>query len=228
MNYRSFSIALVCVILGVILSWQYTSVYKNSKVGTEQKLRVDNLKDEILLEKKKNEDLRKKLDEIETQKREYEQSMGDKGLIEKNLKNELENARLVSGITDVKGKGIEILLDNNIGFVMDTDILNVINELKASGAQAICVNDERIVAMSEVRKAGNFILINGTQMSRPYVIRAISDPQKVESALKIVGGVVEGIKEAYNIKCTIEKKDDIMIPKIDSSIIKTNYLEIVK
>ena len=48
----------------------------------------------------------------------------------------------------------------------DRHIEELINELKASDVQAISVNDERVVAMSEIRKAGNYIMVNGTNLFR--------------------------------------------------------------
>lgn len=228
MNFRNFSITLVCVILGIIIAWQYNSIISNDKVKSQQSLRLDTLKDDILMEKKKNEAMRKSIDDLQAQKKEFEETMGNRGLIEEGLKKELELARIVAGLTDVKGKGIIVSLDDSSSSeVADSDILTLINELKASDAQAISVNNERIVALSEVRKAGNYVVVNGKQMTRPYVIRAISDPSRLENSLKILGGVAENW-EYLKLKYSIEKKEEIFIPKVDISLLKTNNLEIVK
>lgn len=228
MNFRNLSITLICIILGLILSWQFKSINKNNEMKNLQNVRLESLKDEILFEKKRNEDLRKKLDELEASREKYEAALDNRGLIEENLKKELESARIVAGLTDVRGKGLEVTLyDDGISQVTDADIMNLVNELKASEAQAISVNNERIVALSEIRKGGNYIVINGRQITRPYVIRAIAEPARLENALNIVGGVVDNLSY-YKIKHSLEKKDEILIPKVDISRIKTNYLEIVK
>jgi uncharacterized protein YlxW (UPF0749 family) len=229
MNSKNFAITLVCLTLGVILAWQYKSIYNNNKMKSQQNVRLETLKDEIIIEKKKNEDLREKVDELEIQKNKYMEAMGNRGLIEENLKNELNYARIISGLTDVKGQGIVLTLDNSsFSDVSDTDLMTITNELKASEAQAISINDQRIVALSEIRNAGNYIVVNGVQITRPYVIKAIADPTKLENALNIIGGVAENFRDYLKIQYTLEKKDEILIPKVDSSFIKTNYLEIVK
>lgn len=228
MNFKNFSITLVCIILGIIIAWQYKSIIANNKLKSTQNVRVDSLKDDIIMEKKKNEDMRKSIDDLQTQKKEYEATMGNKGLIEDNLKKDLEIARIIAGLTDVKGKGVLITLDDSKECeVQDSDILTLLNELKASEAQAISVNNERIIAASEVRKAGSYVVVNGKQLTRPYVIRAIADPSKLDNALRILGGVAENW-EVIKLKYSIEKKDEIYIPKVDISLIKTNNLEIVK
>jgi uncharacterized protein YlxW (UPF0749 family) len=165
---------------------------------------------------------------LEEQRRQYEKDVGNKGLIEDNLKKELAIARLIAGLTDVKGSGVMVTLDNTTtGQVTDADILLVINELRASEAQAISVNNHRIISTSEIRKGGNFISVNGRLITRPYEIKAIADPIKLENSLNMVGGVAETLN-FYNIRFTIEKNDLIMIPKVDSLVIRTNYLEVVE
>jgi leucyl-tRNA synthetase len=98
-------------------------------------------------------------------------------------------------------------------------------ELKAAEAQAISIEDERIVAMSEIKKAGDYIVVNGKQMLSPFTIKAIADPQKLENSMTMLGGIVEEL-EFFSMKVTIEKKDNIIIPKVrdDGSVLKYDLL----
>jgi uncharacterized protein YlxW (UPF0749 family) len=220
-NIKGISITVVSIILGVILAIQYKSIHINSQNQKNQNVRLEDLKDEIISEQRNNDSLREKIQELEEQRRQYERDMGNRGLIEENLKRELQIARLVSGLTNVTGRGIVITLT---GPVTDGDILSVINELRASEAQAISVNGHRIIATSEVRKGGNFIVVNGEQIARPYEIKAIGEPDNLVNALNMVGGVTETLS-FYNIRYTIEKKEELYISKVDSRVIKTNYLQ---
>jgi len=225
--YRNIAITLVCVILGFMLSWQYNSLNHNQQAASSERKRAEDLKDELITEKKKNDDLRKRNEELEKEVMEYENARGDSNKTVEKLKQELERVRIIAGLVGVKGRGIIITIDNNgNATVNDTDILDVINELRASDAQAISVNDERIVAMSEVRFAGSYIMINGRQMRAPFVIKAIADPDKVESALKMIGGVLEKLEVAYQLKVSVKTSDNIIIPKVrdDGTVIRTNLL----
>jgi len=223
---RNTSITIVCIILGIILAWQYKSISYNQQTSSVQNERVDEVKDELIMEKKDNDDLKKRLDELVKQNQQYESTRGNIDEQAKLLSQELERARIIAGLTDVKGKGVIITIDKSDFLnVDDSDILNVLNELKASEAQAISVNDERIVAMSEVRVAGKYIMINGQQMLPPFTIKAIADPEKLEYSLKMIGGVVEKL-EAYQLKVDVEKSDNIEIPKVrdDGSVLKVDML----
>ncbi|MCR4435588.1 MAG: DUF881 domain-containing protein [Clostridiales bacterium] len=224
MKNRNIAITLACIILGLMLAWQFKSITYNSKMASLENKREDELKDLLIAEKKKTEELSKRNAELEKENRDYENARGDDTKTVENLKKELERARIIAGLVDVKGKGLTITIDNSDTVnVDDTDILSVLNELRASDAQAISVNDERIVATSEVRVAGRYIMVNNKQMLAPFVIKAIAEPDKVERALKMVGGVLERL-EAYQLKVNIKQEESILIPRLDSSVIKTNLL----
>ena len=118
--------------------------------------------------------------------------------------------------------------------VEEGDILDIINELRAIGAQEISVNEERVVATTEVRQVGNYedgtyIVINGVRMKPPFVIKAISDPEKIERSLTMIGGVVEKL-EKFGLKISIKQHDNIIIPKVrdDGSVLKYDMLTPVK
>ncbi len=120
---------------------------------------------------------------------------------------ELSNARFLAGLTPVQGPGVVVTLrDSKKSFpampngvappsiIHDTDINQVVNELKAAGAEAIAVNDQRLIATSSVRTAGATVLINFVPTAPPYVIRAIGDPKTLASAMSLPGGVASQLK----------------------------------
>jgi uncharacterized protein YlxW (UPF0749 family) len=227
---RSISITIVCIILGILLATQYKSIYNIKKNASFENKRIEDVKDEYIREKRTNEDLKKRNEELEKQNLEFENIRGNDNNTVQILKKELEAARIIAGLTQVKGKGVVITInDSEVVKVEDIDILNVLNELRASDAQAISINDERIIATSEVREAGKYIMVNSRQMLAPFVIKAIADPEKLEHSLKMIGGVIEKL-EVYQLEVAVEKSDNIMIPKVrdDGSVIKTDMLTSVK
>lgn len=228
--YRNIAITLVCIILGTMLAWQYKSIHFNQKAASMDNKRAEDLTDELIRERRSNEELKNRNNELEKANKEFENARGEVDKTSELIKTELDRARIIAGLTEVKGKGIVVSLENSeITEVYDTDILDVINELRASDAQAISVNDERIIATSEVRVGGSYILINRRQNLSPFVIKAIADPDKLENSLKMLGGVIERLK-ANQLKVSITKSDNIIIPKVrdDGSVIKINLLTPVK
>jgi uncharacterized protein YlxW (UPF0749 family) len=228
---KTLSITLICMLLGLTLAWQYQSVRNNQQVETLQQKREDELIAQLLREKENTENLRKKYDELSNENRKYENSFGDLNDSTKRLQESLDKVRMITGLTSVKGKGVVVTFskeDADSGLIRDENILDVLNELRASDAQAIAINDERIVAMSEVRIAGSYIVVNGKQMVAPFVIKVIADPSNVENALNMMNGVVERLQFVYQMDVKVEKPDSITIPKVREEVIKTNLLNLVE
>lgn len=223
---RNIALTLVCILLGVMLAWQYKSINYNQSVLSLQNKRVDELKDDYIKLQKQKNDLQDALKKIEEENQTYEKVKAGDSEAAKQIQESLKKARIFAGLTDVKGKGIIVTLENNgYLYVEDIDIMNVVNELRASGAQAISVNDERIVAMSEIREAGQYIMINGKQMVSPFTIKAISDPENLEHSLTLIGGVLDGLKE-IQLKVDVKKSDNVEISRFvdDGTTIRTDLL----
>jgi uncharacterized protein YlxW (UPF0749 family) len=223
---RSIAITAICVLLGMIMAWQYKSIDYNQREKSLERKSLEELKDELIREQRNNENLSIRNAELEKENKEYENSKGDVTKETQILKNELERTRIIAGFVDVKGKGVIITLDNDLADVTESNLLNVVNELRASDTQAISINDERIVGSSEIREAGRkYIMINGKQMRPPFVIKAIANPDKLERALLLLGGVLDSLQD-LQIKVDIKKDDNIIIKKVrdDGSVIKSDLL----
>lgn len=221
---RNIAITLICIILGVMMAWQYKSINYNQSLALFQNKRADELKEDLITLQNTVIDLRNRLQELKDENKELENARVGSDDAARKLKENLEKARVFAGLTDVKGKGIIVTLDDNtLVYVEEEDILDVVNELRAAGAQAISVNEERIVATSEVREAGNYIMVNQVKMQAPFVVKAISDPDKLERSLKIPNGVIENL-EALQLQVNVKKADNIVIPKVRDELVKYDLL----
>lgn len=227
---RNVAMMFVCIILGIMLSLQYKSINYNQSIASFENKRLDELKDELITLQNQKNSLQERLQELEQENQTYAKVKAGDSEAAQQIQNNLQKARIFAGLETVKGRGIIINLDNNgLVLVKDYDILNLVNELRASGAQAISVNDERIVAMTEIREAGQYIVINGKQMSAPFVIKAIADPDELDRSLSLMGGVVEGLMEDM-LNVSIKKADEVVINKFidDGTTIKTDLLKPVE
>ena len=108
--------------------------------------------------------------------------------------------------------------------VHDADVLSVINELKNAGAEAISINDQRIVPTSSIVCGGNIIEINGEKVGAPFIIKAIGLPEQL-SALTRPGGYLEILKNA-SIEVSLKKSNNITIPKY-TGVISYKYAQSV-
>jgi uncharacterized protein YlxW (UPF0749 family) len=99
----------------------------------------------------------------------------------------------------------------------------LVNDLKLAGAEAISINGERIVNMSDIVEISNtFIKVNGQRILSPYIIKAIGDPTYLESSLLGSGGYAEQLKdEGFSV--VITKSSKVKIDKYNDEI-TTKYM----
>jgi len=223
---RTVSISIVCIILGLALSWQFQSIRNNAKVLSLEIQKKNYLIVKILNEQKNNENLKAKISDLQTQLEKLEKASNS----EENMKilvDEIQNLRTVAGLTEVKGEGVIVSFSKEDSLKLEDDnLLSILNELRVTNAQALAINDQRVIATTEIRKAGVYIMVNGRHLVPPYEIKAIVDPENAESALNMIGGAFEAIRGFVEVK--VEKSDDIVIPKVSEELIKTGKMEPVE
>ncbi len=222
--FKIISLTTVCVVLGVIIAWQFKSVKQNQVLAQYEKKNVNQIIDELLLEKSNNDKLKIRLQELQ---KEVDELKNNENVDEKkvsDLKKQILNARMMAGLETVKGTGIVVIIEQTgLKTIEDYDIEDLINELKATDVQAVSVNDERIVATSEIREAGDYIMINGMQLYPPYTIKAIGDPDNMERSLGLLAGVVQRLKY-YEISVKIEKEQTVVIPGVREDALRIDKL----
>lgn len=225
---NTVSLTLICMIMGITVAWQYKSVYNNKKTATVQSMTLEDLKDKLIIEKKNNDELKSRRDALDKEIREFEAAKGNIDLHKKNIGKEMEKARIIAGLTDVKGSGINITIsvkNTNLAWISSKDLLSIVNVLKAAEANAISINGERLTAMTEISEIGNYIIINGVPMSsdKPFVIKAIFEKQKIDYSVKMLGSIFDKMEEDGYIGVEVEKIDNITIPKIEKNRPSINF-----
>lgn len=129
---------------------------------------------------------------------------------------------VAAGLVGVKGPGLEVVVsdsakplqkgeDPNIAIVHNDDLLRLVNELRSGGAEAVSINDQRLVDTSEITCAGSTILVNQSRITPPFVIRGVGNPETMSAALSLRGGIIEYL-QFYGIQVSISKKTEVLIP----------------
>jgi len=214
------ALTAICMVLGIIIGVQYNTVKKQNDSSELQ--RASELSASLQKTKAEKEKLEEQLKEKEETLNEYEKALGDEGKGISALKKELDLIRQYGGFTDVKGRGITLSLndnrnavknggDTNAYLVHAEDILSIINECNASGAEAVSINGQRIIGISSVRCAGAIVNINGVRVAAPFVFQVIGDPTVLESALRFPGGVIDSLSP-WGIEISIKQGNEIQVP----------------
>ena len=230
----SLVLGIMCFALTLGIIVQLRTV-KNTNTTVSQNYEENNLRAEVLKYKEKYENKYKELEkaqaELESVREKATQNNGELEEAEAQIKQ----ANKINGTTEVKGPGIIITLTDgksipttlnpNDLIVHYLDILSVVNELKNAGAEAISVNDQRIVNTTGISCSGNIIDINGERVGSPFVIKAIGLPEYLAN-LSRPGGYLEKMKED-GVDVKTEKSNSVTIPKY-TGVITFKYLKNVE
>ena len=198
----------VCAIIGFILAVQFRQVRDSQATVPNQRL----------------EEVSGRLIQVEEERDELANQLE----ILQHETNSAANHELISElkiqacVTALQGEGIVVKMDDstrvaksgenpNLYLIHDDDLLRVINELKAAGAEAISINGQRLIATSEIRCAGPTLSVNNVRSSPPYEIHAVGDKKSLENAITMRGGVAETLK-VWGIQLEVTASDDVYIP----------------
>ncbi|QRN84952.1 DUF881 domain-containing protein [Clostridia bacterium] len=135
---------------------------------------------------------------------------------------EIDSIHVFNGDVETEGPGVEIVFTGEIPLVAN-EILDVVNELYNSGAEAVSINGKRLTSRTHLNQIatdfGYDIRLDKMLISYPLTIQAIGDSHGLYTGLTIIGGIVDKLN-SYSIFPTISSRDNIVI---DASMDKDNY-----
>jgi uncharacterized protein YlxW (UPF0749 family) len=218
-------LSLVLLVLGFMIAFSYniTNNERTADINKNSWEKEYQLRKQLIEQEEKNRKLQQEILEKQEKITNIEKELAQEEQVFFNLVEDTEKYRLFLGKVKVKGKGVEVTLadgeydaaEENVNnyIVHEHHIFKVINELYISGATAIAINGQRLKHNSYIVCNGPVINVDGNQQPAPFVITAIGDPNVLESALNITGGVKDQLVNE-NILFTLEKKDEIILDPI--------------
>lgn len=102
--------------------------------------------------------------------------------------------------------------------IQDVDLQLVVNALWRAGAEAIAVNDRRVVATTAIRKAGTTILVNYRAVASPYRVAAIGEQERLRGHLRDSGIAdrFEIWRDVYGLGFSVEEHDRVLVPPLEA------------
>lgn len=236
-NKIAITLGIVCFILTASICVQIKTIKStNSTVG--QAFIENGLRDEVLKWKEKYDNISKELDnsEKELSKIREMSTKNDSTSLAKEEQITLNNNLL--GKTDLVGQGIEMTLKDDpnatretIGvlddisdhIIHDADLRYIVNELKNAGAEAISINEQRIVSTTAITCIGNVIKVNDEKITSPFTIKAIGLSESL-AGLDRPGSYIELLREK-GIVVSIKKSNSVEITKYTGAI-SSKYMKV--
>ncbi len=122
----------------------------------------------------------------------------------------LDALGILAGTAPATGPGIVLTITGVDGGVAAPIILDTIQELRAAGAEAIQIGDQRVVANTWISERDGDLVVSGETVAPPYTIRAIGDANTLAGAMEIPGGVTATVRRAEGTSDT-EIRDEVVI-----------------
>jgi len=203
------TLTVVCLLLGIVLVMQFRTqgiIVKSILVdsSTEQATILNGLVES-------NASLRKEIDTLQQQLAQY-RGGSDEGNLQ-TLVNDLNRIKMVNGLIEVSGPGIELELG---GPLAPEELQDVINELRNAGAEAIVLNGQRVVVNSVVTLDRSGAVLGGAALIPPYRFIAIGDPDTLATAVGRKGGLIPAMLANHpGLQMDLQKRDNLVAPTYD-------------
>jgi uncharacterized protein YlxW (UPF0749 family) len=182
------TIAAALAVVGFVGAAQWnSSVERQAFTTSAQQV----LAAQVIQLEEEQQELRIQLADAEAEVRRIQEDSTSSSVTLSALNAQLERARLAAGLTAVTGPGVVIEIadsnrvvppgENPSSFiVLADDLRDIVTSLWASGAEAVAINGERLVATSSIYGVGASVLVNTSFLSPPFRIEAIGDGDLLE------------------------------------------------
>lgn len=223
-NYSMLIILGFSLLVGLAISVQIHGV-KNIGGGLVPISQTDTYREELQEIRTKKELLRQQLFEYERELAEIKNHfISEDAFLDSQIKL-IEKYKMEIGLFDVEGPGILITIDDPVStqenwedeysVIMDNYklLILIVNKLKSAGAEAVSINGQRITASTTILYKGGSVYINNIPTATPFEIKAIGDPETLESFLAVRYGILHTMRMDYFLQVKVEKLEELIIPK---------------
>lgn len=213
----SITVLFMCIILTCVMFMQFKTA-RQTNLTDIKNMNEDELKSEILLWQNRYNEIDQKLKSRNQTIDEYESILQNNEETAKVIDKELHELEKLIGITDVEGNGVVITLEDNEDRVVTAGaLLNLVNELKYAGGEAISINGIRIVNMTDIVDVNYIVQIEGQKLSSPYIIKCIGNQDFLSSTLNSKDGYVQTYTDS-GITVKMEPQNNIRIDKYNGNL----------
>jgi uncharacterized protein YlxW (UPF0749 family) len=203
-SQRVFAVlaALLCLVLGVAIVTQVRQNESGDSLETARPadllVLLDSLQQREAALNTEVADLQRTLAALQAS------GSSDQAAIE-NAQARLAALSILIGTVGATGPGVTLRIDDTAPGVSPETMLDVVNELRAAGAEAMEIRGAgpaggapapavRVGVDTWVAGAAGALIVDTTTLSPPYTVAAIGDPATLAAAMNIPGGATDSIE----------------------------------
>jgi uncharacterized protein YlxW (UPF0749 family) len=214
---NSLTIAAVAMVLGLLVVLQ---LHSQSATGGLEALSAQELTVLVANLNARNDQLRTEIATLDQEARALAagQARGETSLGQLQL--DLGRVRSWAGLSGVSGPGVRITVN---GPIAGSAIEDLLNELRNAGAEAIAVDDVRMVSGDIVAGPPGELSVENTALDDPFEVAAIGNAETLTGSLTRSGGIVAQLAATYpDAQLTVTPVGNLQLPATTRSLAPVN------
>ncbi len=207
-------IFIVCIVLVSVTLMQFRTIEQTDLTEIEN-MRESELRTALSEWKTKYEEVYAQLLDVNQKIEEYNKTIIDNEAAAELVDEELKESNIQVGKTDVYGEGVIVTLSDGDRSVTSEHLLDLVNELRYAGAEAISINENRVLATTDIIDMADYsyIMVNLQRIEGPYVIKAIGNKEQLSSILNLKGSGFIPKSNTSGINASSKMENKVEIPK---------------
>lgn len=158
--------------------------------------------------------LRSELTDLQIQLQVLESSAEQEALARAAAEAELSQLEILAGTVGARGPGVAVRIEDTDGVLEPGDMLDLIQELRDAGAEAIAIAGQRVGAATSFSGEAGAVTMDGTTLPPSLEILAIGDPATLEGGLAIRGGALELLQADGALTVSVSAQTDVEVPPL--------------
>jgi uncharacterized protein YlxW (UPF0749 family) len=211
-NVRKWQVPVLIafLLLGFLISVQF-----RAQQAFQNDLSLQNTDDLVQILKglqAKRGSLEGELQDLQQQQQALSNNAAGGASLVQSLTKESTKLAIATGMVPVKGPGVTVTIPPGSDIVY-LDLVDIINELWASQAEAISIDNQRVTPWTTIywNKENMTITINSNDITFPCTIKAIGNPDTLQSGLQLLGGVLDNLA-VYKIYPVVSQSTSLNLP----------------
>jgi uncharacterized protein YlxW (UPF0749 family) len=200
-------IGVLTLLLGFGIAVQ---VHANSSSDSLAGLREDDLIGILDNQDARADRLRRQLTQLQDNLRRLQDSGDRSAAARQQATREAKALGVLLGTLPTHGPGVTVTVTDPGGKLTGEDLLDVVEELRGGGAEAIQFGRVRVSTATSFTGGNGSVTVDGTDVDAPYRITAIGDPKTLDTALNLLGGVASTVRTAGG-ELTVAEHDSVSI-----------------
>jgi uncharacterized protein YlxW (UPF0749 family) len=204
------SLAIGLVLVGFLLVAQWRGVRTNASSlegQSDQNLAI--IISEMTAE---NSAMRNEILRLETRLLQANRDEEGRADVLDQAAKEIDSLQVLAGLDGARGPGVVVTIGDPAGTLLPQDLVSVMQELRAAGAEAMSLNGVRLEATTGISMRGGHLQAGASELAQPYVFTAIGDPGILRQAIELPGGLGASLRAFPDVRVSVQDRGALDVP----------------